>query len=237
MTHLDLCSGIGGFTLAAGRAGFETIGFAETEPYCCEVLTEKWPFVINYGDIRTADFGGLRGRVTVLSAGVPCQPASLAGKRRGSQDERWLWEAVCDVVGCVEPTWCIFENPDDIVSLGEFRQILFRLESMGYGVMLFSVPASAVGCRFEGYRLFIVAAANSDRLQGRDTSSGRSPWSVTTFSARPFWPEPDDELSQSYVVGKDDGIPCRSHRIRCLGNAVVPAQVWPFFEAIAQVEK
>src|SRR5258705_12925063 len=114
MTHLDLCTGIGGFHLAADWAGFETVGFSEVEPYCCELLAEKWPEIKNYGDLRTADFGEFTGRITVLSAGVPCQPASLAGKRGGAGDERWLWPAVLDVVGWVQPDWCIFENPDGI---------------------------------------------------------------------------------------------------------------------------
>src|SRR5271165_4073414 len=89
--HLDLCTGIGGFHIAAEWAGFETIGFSEIEPYCCKLLGEKWPGIKNYGDIRNAEsFRELRGRVDVLSAGVPCQPSSLAGKRRGASDDRWL---------------------------------------------------------------------------------------------------------------------------------------------------
>jgi len=156
--HLDLCSGIGGFTIAAFWAGFETIGFAEVDPYCCQLLAEHFPHVPNYGDIRHADFSGLRGRVTILSAGVPCQPASLAGKRRGAGDERWLWPAVLDVVGTVQPAWCIFENPPGIVSLDEFAGIYLRLESLGYEVAPpFNVPANAVGAKHRRYRLFIVA--------------------------------------------------------------------------------
>src|SRR5215471_15731480 len=144
MTHLDLCSGIGGFHLAAEWAGFETIGFSEVEPYCCKLLEQHWPDIPNYGDLRRADFSPLRGRVTVLSAGVPCQPASLAGKRRGERDDRWLWPAVCDVVECVEPAWCVFENPYGILTLDCFGGILLRLGEAGYAVRAFSVPANAV---------------------------------------------------------------------------------------------
>jgi DNA (cytosine-5)-methyltransferase 1 len=78
MTHLDLFTGIGGLHLAASWAGFQTVGFSEIEPYCCALLEQHWPSIKNYGDIRTADFSELRGRITVISAGVPCQPASLA---------------------------------------------------------------------------------------------------------------------------------------------------------------
>src|SRR5258707_12728988 len=99
LKHMDLCSGIGGFAIAAEWAGFETVGFAEIDPYCCKLLAQNWPGIPNYGDIRTADFSGLRGSVIVLSAGVPCQPRSLAGKRRGACDNRWSWPATLDVVG------------------------------------------------------------------------------------------------------------------------------------------
>ena len=169
MTHLDLCSGIGGCAMAAGWAGFETIGFAEIDPYCCKILKRHWPGIKNYGDIRRADFSSLRGTVTVLSAGVPCQPASLAGKRRGAADERWLWEAVLDVVGSVQATWCLLENPDGILTLGEFGGILLRLESLGYAVRAFRVPANAVGAKHRRYRVFIVAHA--DNSQWRQSQS------------------------------------------------------------------
>src|SRR5271165_5855688 len=137
MTHLDLCTGIGGFHLAAQWAGFETIGFSEVDPYCCKLLNQKCPEIKNYGDLRTADFSRLVGQVTVLSAGVPCQPASLAGKRRGAADDRWLWPAVLDVVGHVQPAWAVFENPPGILSLPEFETVLLRLEDLGYEVRAF----------------------------------------------------------------------------------------------------
>jgi DNA (cytosine-5)-methyltransferase 1 len=161
MTHLDLFTGIGGFHLAASWAGFETNGFSEIEPYCCKLLVQHWPGIKNYGDIRTADFSELRGRITVISAGVPCQPASLAGKRRGEKDDRWLWPATLDVVGSVQPAWCIFENPDGILSLGEFSGVLSRLGTLGYSLRAFRVPASALGAGHQRYRVFTVAHNDS----------------------------------------------------------------------------
>lgn len=175
ITHLDLFTGIGGFHLAAGLAGFETIGFSEVEPYCCQLLWEKWPEIKNYGDVRIArNFEPLRGRVDVLSAGVPCQPASLAGKRKGSSDARWLWPATLDVVGSVNPTWCIFENPPGILSLREFETVLLRLETLGYQVRMFSVPANAVGADHLRYRVFIVANSAGDRSRSRVGIGGRN---------------------------------------------------------------
>jgi DNA (cytosine-5)-methyltransferase 1 len=162
-THLDLCTGIGGFHLAAQWAGFQTVGFAEIDPYCCLLLAEKWPHIKNYGDLRRADFDELRGRIDVLSAGVPCQPASLAGKRRGARDDRWLWPTVLDVVERVKPAWCIFENPVGILTLDEFGGVLLCLGEAGYALRAFSVPANAVGAKHLRYRVFIVAHAQPER--------------------------------------------------------------------------
>ncbi|HXM29769.1 MAG TPA: DNA cytosine methyltransferase [Chthoniobacterales bacterium] len=264
LTHLDLFTGIGGFHLAAEWAGFETVGFAEVKPYCCRLLNERWPTVPNYGDIRTADFSGLRGRVDVLSAGVPCQPSSLAGKRRGTADNRWLWPAALDVVRDVQPTWVIFENPPGILSLDEFGGVLLRLESFGYQVRMFSVPANAVGAKHRRQRVFIVANAGRRRCNGpaqwEDQQPGRTevigPSNDTDTNGNDQYGRSGDvQMGRSRSAGgtKEDvypkrnqwvvepavgrvahGIPNRSHRLNALGNAVVPQQAYPFFAAIAQ---
>jgi DNA (cytosine-5)-methyltransferase 1 len=283
ITHLDLFTGIGGFHLAAEWAGLETIGFSEIEPYCCRLLAEKWSEIRNYGDIRTADFSGLRGRITVLSAGVPCQPSSLAGKRRGAQDDRWLWEAALDVVRDVEPAWCLFENPPGILSLDEFGGVLLRLESLGYEVRAFSVPANAVGAKHRRQRIFIVAHTELGNRDGRragwgETVGGGSRDAVIRPSAdsealadtagarcdqrqpresgeirdNSRWPEferrngycgfrltePPLCLRVNGVSSGLDGTPIRnrSAQLKALGNACVPAQCFPFFQAIYQVE-
>ena len=296
MTHLDLCSGIGGFHLAAEWAGFQTAGFAEVDPFCCKLLAEKWPDIKNYGDLRTADFSELRGRIDVLSAGVPCQPASLAGKRGGSGDHRWLWDAVLDVTALVRPTYAIYENPVGILTLDEFGGILLRLESFGYAVRAFSVPANAVGAKHRRQRVFIVANRNVERLErseyvgqrngelqqlehmGSQTlanadgdrreqrrevsglhqgerdqleSTERSQTLADADSAgrrEHLRPEPVEpqlgpierdvrqfRLTQPPLCRRADGVPDRSHRLKALGNSVVPQQAYPFFEAIAQV--
>ena len=166
LTCLDICTGIGGFTIAAEWAGFETIGFAEIEPYCCKILKQWWPKVPNIGDIDCIEnFEQFRGRVTVLCGGIPCQPASLAGKRRGEKDDRWKWKTVCSLVQSVQPAWCIFENPPGILTLDEFSGVLLRLADLGYAIRLFSVPANAVGAKHLRERVFIIG--NRERECGR----------------------------------------------------------------------
>ena len=181
LSHLDLFSGIGGFTLAAEWAGFQTIGFAEIEPFCCKILKQHWPHIKNYGSVDNAEsFRELRGRVTVLSAGVPCQPASLAGKRRGSGDHRWKWPATLDIIKVVRPTFTLFENPPGILSLGEFGGVLLRLADLGYQVRLFGVPANAIGAKHRRQRVFIVANAGGRRCDRPEEGEDQQPRGTET---------------------------------------------------------
>jgi DNA (cytosine-5)-methyltransferase 1 len=230
MTHLDLFTGIGGFHLAAQWAGFETVGFAEIDPYCIRLLNQNWPDIPNYGDIRTADFSRLRGAITVLSAGVPCQKSSVAGTRAGPDE---LWQTACDVIGYVKPDWVVFENTPNIVLFHSFSAIRLRLEGMGYQMRAFDVSAECVGADFLGYRTFIIAAPPGLRSSARllSGSNKKAEWRASSEFVRcPGW---QTEPSFPRVA---NGFPNGKHYMRALGNAVVPQQAFPFFAAIAEVE-
>lgn len=165
-THLDLFSGIGGFALAANAAGYKTIGFSEIEPYACKILKRHWPDVPNYGDIRN-----VRGiRCELLTGGFPCQPFSVAGKRRGSQDDRHLWPEMCRVIAEARPTWVLGENVPGIVGM-ELDSIMSDLEGIGYSCWPLVIPALAVDARHRRDRLWIVA--NSTSLGRKETANGR----------------------------------------------------------------
>ena len=105
LTHFSLCSGIGGLDLAAEWAGFRTIGQCEIDEYASKVLEKNFKGVHNFGDIRTITaesvgrYGIKAGEITVISAGIPCQPYSLAGKGLGDLDERDLEQEYMRVVG------------------------------------------------------------------------------------------------------------------------------------------
>lgn len=161
-THLDLFSGIGGFSLAARWAGgIETIGFAEIDEYCSKILQKHWPGVPNYGDVRTIPCDKLAGRVWLVTGGPPCQPFSVAGDRRGKSDERHLWPAMRDVVEKVRPAWCLVENVPGIIGM-ELGNMLADLEAIDYQQQVFNVPACAVDAKHQRKRVWIVA--HSERV-------------------------------------------------------------------------
>lgn len=163
LIHLDLESGIGGFALAAEWAGFTTICFVEIDKYCQKVLRKHWPNVPIVDDVRNVEEIKriVEGRtVTLATAGVPCQPASSAGRRRGKEDNRWLWPETFDVVRAIKPKWCLFENVAGILTLERgmvFGDLLFELERIGYEIQAFIIPACAVNAPHRRDRVWIVA--------------------------------------------------------------------------------
>lgn len=128
-THVDLFSGIGGFALAGEWAGVETIAFAEIDSYASQVIAKRFSGVRNYGDVRNVPALD----AWLVTGGVPCQPASVAGRRRGAEDDRWLWPEALAAVERIKPAWVCLENPLGILSL-EQPGLSFDLE--GYGNLI-----------------------------------------------------------------------------------------------------
>lgn len=156
--HLDLFSGIGGFALAAGWAGFETIAFAETDAYCSKILKRHWPHVRNHGDVRGIDGYQFRD-IALVTAGFPCQPFSCAGARRGDRDERFLWPELARLLGEVQPRFALLENVPALLSIDggrTFNRILSDLAALGFDAIWNCVPASAVGALHRRDRIWIV---------------------------------------------------------------------------------
>ena len=118
MKVLDLFSGIGGFSLGLERAGMQTVAFCEIDPFCRRVLAEHWPEVPIYDDVRTIR-NEFAGPVDVICGGFPCQPFSLAGKRRGAADDRHLWPEMLACIKHYRPAWVIGENVPGLSTMGQ----------------------------------------------------------------------------------------------------------------------
>ena len=155
MRFLDLFAGIGGFSLGLERVGMTCVGHVEIDPFGQKVLKEHWPEVPLIADVKEVQ-GDEFGAVELICGGPPCQPVSLAGKRQGQGDDRWLWGEALRLVEFVRPPWCLFENPPGIVSMGLDR-ILADLEGLGYATGTFEIPACAVGAPHIRQRVWIVA--------------------------------------------------------------------------------
>ena len=297
LTHLSLFSGIGGLDLAAEMAGFQTVGQCEWADYPTKVLEKHWPDVPRWRDIRTLtgeSFYEKTGRrtVAIISGGFPCQPFSVAGKRRGKEDDRYLWPEMLRVISELRPAWVVGENVAGIVNMA-LDQVYTDLENEGYSVQAFIIPACAVDaphrrdrCAIIGYGKDVAHAESAECERKRrkawkrrpepgcccddvsDTDNGcRSlrgnrelPAVEETGESRtdygggtPEYVTGEWRTTQSGLGGMVDGLPCwldepaipriatgipdRANRLKCLGNAVVPQQFYPVFQAIADIER
>lgn len=156
-THVDLFTGLGGFAVAAGWAGFRTVAMCERDERCRAFLTRSHGLQ-PHPDIRSFDGRRYRG-ATLLTGGPPCQPSSRAGQQRGEDDDRWLWQETLRVLAEVEPDGFVLETPLGIIDL-DFDGILFTLERIGYEVRTFDIPACAVDSPQIRQRYWVVGFRN-----------------------------------------------------------------------------
>ena len=162
MNHLDLFSGIGGFSIGLEKVGFNTIAFCEKEDYCRMLLQKHWKGVKIYNDIKECKGKEIKetyGRVDILTGGFPCQPYSVAGKQKGTADDRYLWPEMFRVIKEVQPTFIIAENVRGIINIQDgmvFETVCADLESEGFEIQTFIIPAAGVGAPHKRERVWIV---------------------------------------------------------------------------------
>lgn len=164
MKIVDLFSGIGGFSYAAEQivGGFETIAFVERDEYCQKVLRKHWSDVPIYSDIRS--FNGKEYKdADIVVGGFPCQPWSVAGAQRGSEDDRDLWHEMVRVIEDIRPRWIIGENVSGFITMSMgLRRSLIDLESIGYKAIPYLIPAAAVDAKHRRMRCWIVGYSEHD---------------------------------------------------------------------------
>ena len=166
MKVLDLFSGIGGFTLGLDSTGFfETVKFVEKDKYCQKVLRKNFPNIPIEEDIKNVK--GEEGDADVIVGGFPCQPMSVAGRRKGTDDDRYLWPEMFRLIREIKPQFVIGENVQGIINIQNgmvLRQVQDDLESEGFEVQCFLIPASGIGAWHQRYRVWIVGHSQHNGL-------------------------------------------------------------------------
>ena len=175
---LDLFSGLGGFSLGLERTGnFETIAFCDNDKYSNLVLQKHWKGVKIYNDVKEITKEKLESDgielPDIITGGFPCQPFSVAGKQKGTSDDRHLWPEMFRIIQELKPRWVIGENVKGLVNLQDgmvFEAVCTDLEGEGYEVRAFNIPAAGVGAPHRRERIWIVAHAKrynkTDEIRG-----------------------------------------------------------------------
>jgi DNA (cytosine-5)-methyltransferase 1 len=178
LKHLDLFSGIGGFSLGLESAGLvETVAFCDFDKYCQQILKKNFPGVPIYEDVKELNYDKLKAdgidTIDIITGGYPCQPFSVAGRKKGEEDPRHVWPEMFRLVQELRPTWVIGENVGGHIKLG-LDTVLENLESEGYSTRTFSISASSIGANHKRERVWIIAnLADSQRL-GRTEGTKKS---------------------------------------------------------------
>ena len=168
---LSLFAGIGGIDLGLEATGyFETVQFVEYDPYCQHILKRHWPDVPIWGDVKTFDPDSC-GKIDCIVGGFPCQPFSVAGKQKGTQDDRHLWPRMFEIIKHKRPSLILCENVSGHIVLG-LDEVLLDLEGEGYSTRAFVIPASAVDANHKRERVWIVAYSNTRDVQAGCKRSG-----------------------------------------------------------------
>ena len=186
---LDLFSGLGGFSLGLERTGnFETVAFCEIDKYCTLLLQKHWKGTKIYNDVKEIKKERLEAdgipSPDVITGGFPCQPFSVAGKQKGTSDDRYLWPEMFRIIQEFTPRWVIGENVKGITNIQDgmvFEAVCTDLEGAGYEVRTFNIPAAGVGAPHRRERMWIVAhsskfgcGSRSNNWEGRQVSNNEA---------------------------------------------------------------
>lgn len=206
LVHGSLFSGFDAPSLASFQMGWENVFHCEVNGFCNIILKYWFPNSEHYEDISKTDFKKWRGKIDILTGGFPCQPFSVAGQRKGTDDNRYLWPQMLRAIQEIQPTWVIGENVAGILTMvqsGEEtevangcsifeednrKRVLLRqeyvveticqdLEREGYSIQPILIPACAVGAPHRRDRMWFVAHRTN-----AGTEDVRRAWENTILS-------------------------------------------------------
>ena len=214
LNHLDLFSGIGGFSLGLeATGGFETKAFCDIEEYPRQVLQKHWPHVKQYKDIKELNYERLKAdgidSIDIITGGYPCQPFSVAGLKKGEEDPRHLWPEYFRLIKECRPTWVIGENVPGHIKLG-LDTVIKDLESEDYSVRPFSISAASVGANHQRERIWIVAYSERNynfneeqRVNGEEKKISREHREDNSTTGQSSRTSTARTQSDSHVVNSD----------------------------------
>lgn len=252
-TYATTFSGIGGWELGLNACGWDLKWQCEREPYCRELLKDRFGVPI-YDDIRTICEHN-PAPVDALIGSPPCQPFSQAGDLLGVSDERHLYPAFIDLVRFLKPRWVLMENVAGLLSdRRAFGHYVGGLAALGFDCVWHSIPASAVGAPHRRDRVWIIAntrriarCIRQGGINGRDIVSKQDgnrgtevrgeDWKLAAMVPGVYTGTPADWWrAQSRVDRSVNGLPNRAHRLKGVGNAVIPQIPYIIGQAINQIE-
>lgn len=230
LVHGSLFSGFDAPSVAASWMGWKNAFHCEINPFCNEILKYWFPNSEHYEDITKTDFRQWRGRIDVLTGGFPCQPFSLAGQRKGADDNRYLWPHMLRAIREIRPAWVIGENVAGILTMVQpgketevgsqtslfgkdnRKRILLRqeyvvetickdLEREGYSVQPLLIPACAVGAPHRRDRVWFVARLITDTAC---RGSGGTPYESCRENERQDGYETQQPIFRGYVRTSSD---------------------------------
>ena len=214
LRHLDLFSGLGGFSLGLeATGGFETVAFCDIEKFSRKVLKKHWPNVKQYKDIKELTYEQIKedtlAPIDIITGGYPCQPFSVAGSQLGEKDKRHLWPDMFRIIKECKPTWVIGENVGGHIKLG-LDTVLQDLESEGYSVRAFSISASSIGANHQRERVWVIAHSNVENTRQH---GGRI---KPTWNTESIGPRTSEETQWSTNTDKING---SSERATSMGES------------------
>lgn len=268
MNELALFAGVGGGLLGSHLLGWRCVCAVEVEPFCREIMLRRqrdgvFPVFPIWDDIRSFDGRPWRGIVDVVTAGFPCQPFSVAGKRQGEDDERNLWPETIRIIREVGPRFALLENVPGLLAHRYFGTILGDLAESGYNARWRVLSAAEVGAPHRRDRLWILADAERERLEGSwerhagaraatpasswwhtdpadvgDAEGGTERAGLCETHQREEWRGRSSDASRRPTLPRLDrvahGVPHRTHRLRAIGNAQVPGVVRAAWELLKE---